>query len=109
MCGCKNIRIGSYDNQICVDIPPHMVELREKRIQTGLSPKLCIDTCLLEEIQHLWNLGIRTTGCCCGHNITDGYIGVYPEDTPKMKQLGYRVKFNECRPGDEDSFYPRNI
>ena len=26
MCNCKNISIGSYGNQICVDIPTHMIE-----------------------------------------------------------------------------------
>jgi len=109
MCNCKNIKIGSYDNQICVEIPSHMNNLKQQRIKNGLKPKICIDTCLLKEIQYLWSLGIRTTGCCCGHNILDGYIGVYFEDILKMKQLGYKVKFNNCRPSDEDSFYPKSI
>ena len=28
-------------------------------------------------------------------------------DIPKMKALGYEVRFNECRPGDEDMFAPK--
>lgn len=109
MCNCKNVKIGEYTNQTCIDIPPHMNDLEQWRIKNNLKPIICIDICLLEEIQHLWNLGIRTTGCCCGHNILNGYIGVCFDDIPKMKQLGYKVKYNECRPEDEDSFYPKNI
>jgi len=109
MCNCNNIEIGSYNNQICTDIPSHMEEYRIYRLSNGLKPVICIDNCILKEIQYLWNLGIKTTGCCCGHNILDGFIGVVNEDIPKMKQLGYKVRVNEIRPNDEDSFYPRSV
>jgi len=26
-----------------------------------------IDKCLIHEIINLWEQGIKTTGCCCGH------------------------------------------
>lgn len=106
MCDCHNVAIGSYKNQVCVNIPPHMEDLRRYRLKNGLTPTLCIDRCLLAEIQCLWNLGVVTTGCCCGHNVFGGYIGVSREDIPRMKRLGYRVRHNHCRPG-EDSFYPK--
>ena len=50
-----------------------------------------IDECLLEEIKHLWDLGIETNGCCCGHGKVDGYIGVNPDgdNIGKMEKLGY--------------------
>ena len=67
-----------------------------------------IDKCLLPEIIQLWEKGIRTTGCCCGHgNINMAYIGVRFEDIDKMKELGYKVYFNHHRPNDEDSFIPK--
>jgi len=99
MCDCNNIEIGSYNNQICVDSPKYMNKYK----------KVCIDKCLIEEIKYLWSLGIRTTGCCCGHNVLDGFIGVEFDDILKMKSLGYVVRKNECRPGDEDSFYPKGV
>lgn len=67
-----------------------------------------IDKCLLPEILKLWEMGIKTTGCCCGHGHSEAaYIGVLPEYIPCMKELGYKVRFNKCRPGDEDSFVPK--
>jgi hypothetical protein len=92
MCNCKDVDIGSYQNQVTLNYN---------------GKQICIDKCLVEEIKYLWSLGITTTGCCCGHNKIDGFIGVNFDDIPKMKSLGYSVKFNEIRPNDEDSFYPK--
>jgi len=98
MCNCVDVDIGSYDNQICLNAPEHMNY-----------KFLCIDKCLIDEIKYLWSLGIKTTGCCCGHNKIEGFIGVEFDDIPKMKALGYIVRRNEIRPNDEDSFYPKTI
>jgi hypothetical protein len=69
--------------------------------------------CLARELFYLWDLGIITTGCCCGHhegeNGENSYIGVLEKFIPKMKELGYKVRFNPCRPKDEDSFIPKTI
>lgn len=48
-----------------------------------------VDACIADEIQTLWNNGIRTCGCCCGHGHLLGYIEVEEEDIPKMEQMGY--------------------
>ncbi len=101
MCDCENIEIGSYDNQIWVHPPEHM----PKKSGHGYS----IDKCLLVEILGLWRAGITTTGHCCGHNKMMGYIGVEWGDIQKMKDLGYRVAFNDLRPDDEDSFIPKSV
>ena len=66
-----------------------------------------IDKCLIYEIIDLWEHGIKTTGCCCGHGKHDPYIGVEFEYIDKMKELGYKVRYNPSQPGDEDSFYPK--
>lgn len=67
-----------------------------------------IDKCLIHEVINLWENGIRTTGCCCGHgDKSKAFIGVKFADIPKMKSLGYCVAKNPCRPNDEDSFVPK--
>jgi len=96
MCKCKNVEIGSYDNQ---------VELRAPK--WSRRGTICVDKCLATEIKELWKMGIRTTGCCCGHNKQQGFIGVSFPYIRKMKNLGYKVHFNPLRPNDEDSFIPK--
>ena len=68
-----------------------------------------IDKCLLPEILKLWEMGIKTTGCCCGHGKQGAFIGVDFDDIQKMKDLGYEVHYNKCRPNDEDSFVPKTV
>ncbi len=48
-----------------------------------------VDACIADEIQTLWNNGIRTCGCYCGHGYRLDYIEVEEEDIPKMEQMGY--------------------
>ena len=97
MCWCKeNIVPQEYGNQVIV-LPP---------FSNGF---ICIDRCLLNEISLLWSLDIVTTGCCCGHNVAQPFIGVGIEYIGQMKSLGYNVQPNKSRPGDEDSFYPKTI
>lgn len=99
MCDCVNVEMGSYDNQIHVHAPAHMPK------ENGYS----LDRCIANEIMQLWMRGITTTGCCCGHNRARPYIGVIDADIPKMKEMGYEVHPNPCRPGAEDSFYPKDV
>ena len=93
-CSCINIEPGSYENQIWVHAPSHM-------------PKpngYCLDRCIAEEVMWLWMLGITTTGCCCGHNKHQGYIGVIEKDIERMEQLGYQ--HTERYPNRIDEFVP---
>lgn len=48
-----------------------------------------VDMCLVAEINMLNSRGIKTIGCCCGHNKHFGYIQVAPGDCDKMIALGY--------------------
>lgn len=68
-----------------------------------------IDKCLLTEVKDLWERGIKTTGCCCGHDKQPPFIGVEFEFIPQMKALGYQVAYNSCRPDDEDHFIPKTV
>ena len=102
MCACVNVAIGTYANQVQLPRPPHMAGRREGTA----SDAICVDACLADEVRALWAEGIRTTGCCCGHNALPGYIGVVDEDVPRMLALGYRVRPHETDPTRRDSFYP---
>lgn len=112
MCNCKNIEIGSYDNQVELPAPPHIIEWAKKTNFSlgGDRLTVCIDRCLEKEIKALWYEGITTTNSCCGHNMPGlAHIMVIPEDIAWMKAHGYKVRYNNCRPGDEDSFIPMTI
>lgn len=106
-CACIGIEIGSYDNQVLLRPPPGLIfrNTPDREPAVGLS----IDACLAGEVAALWAAGIRTTGCCCGHNRALPFIGVVADDIAAMKALGYQVAFNASRPGDEDSFQPLSL
>jgi len=61
MCRCKNIEIGSYDNQTGLYIPKEghilsqYIDIRNKE---GLNMErvIFIDTCLIQEVVELWQL-----------------------------------------------------
>lgn len=104
---CKDIRFGTYDCAYNIMLP----WLVKDPLSPNDRPKpytAAVDKCLLPEIVQLWEMGIKTTGCCCGHgNQGLAFIGVMSEYIPRMKELGYKVQFNSCRPDDEDSFRPK--
>jgi hypothetical protein len=64
---------------------------------------ISVDDCLADEIEALWGIGVRTTGCCCGHGKTSGSIGVEKVDIPTMIKLGYKP-LN----GKVDMFFPKS-
>lgn len=92
---CYNIMLPYYVTDPCIPNCPEMAKT------------VAIDKCLLPEIISLWEKGVKTTGCCCGHDKLAPYIGVQPEYIDKMLELGYKVAFNTCRPEDSDSFIPK--
>jgi len=110
-CPCIGVEIQGYRSTGLVRIPSHMADLAEVRKASGIAmwEWLSIDGCLIAEIRDLWDAGIHTTGCCCGHNTHPPYIGVAFGDIKKMKALGYEVAPNRARPADEDSFIPKSI
>ena len=101
MCKCNGVEFGSYDNIVTVTAPP---QIKNKKA-------ICLDACIAREVQHLWSLGIVTTGSCCGHNKTPdvSFIGVIYDDIEAMKNMGYTVRHNPSRPGDQDSFIPKRL
>lgn len=104
---CEEIEFGTYNCAYNIMLPWLVKDPCDPD-----APKepmtVCVDKCLLPEVVSLWERGIKTTGCCCGHGKSDmAFIGVSEENIEKMKELGYEVAFNPCRPNDEDSFVPK--
>ena len=60
--------------------------------------EVSIDACIVDVIKHLWNNGITTHGCCCGHNknkpsviIQDSCVSEYSERVRSLiKQVDER-------------------
>ena len=49
-----------------------------------------IERCILNEIETLWSMGIRTTCSCCGHGIPENaYVAVEHEYAGTMEEMGY--------------------
>ena len=94
-----------------VVIVPSFITLRENCIKENIKKTVSIDACLIPEIVSLWEKGIHTTGCCCGHGKKEGikYIGVEEKFIPRMKALGYKVSPNHNDLKREDSFYPKDM
>ncbi len=106
MCKCTIDDFNNGGNKVVINIPDELIITNFGRRQLDIE----VDACMVDEIQYLWSQGIRTTGCCCGHNWMYGYIGVHFEDIPKMKALGYKPQRNYSRGMDcidEDSFFPK--
>jgi hypothetical protein len=98
---CNEIKFATYECAYNIMPPFKTGTFKEFRY-------VAIDKCLIKEIIDLWEQGIKTTGCCCGHGQSDkAFIGVDFEHIGKMKALGYEVRINPLRPNDEDSFVPK--
>jgi hypothetical protein len=108
VCNCQGVEIGTYATEVEV-VPPRSLGLRRNTPERELVETVCIDACLVAEVASLWRRGIRTTGCCCGHNQREGFIGVEPEFIPSMKALGYMVQPNPHDATREDSFTPKHF
>ncbi len=58
MCNCRSYNTPKIDQTI-----------RERVMQPPFMDKtVCVDSCIVKEIQELWDAGFETLGCCCGHN-----------------------------------------
>lgn len=66
-----------------------------------------IDRCVLADVKRLWALGIKTVCSCCGHgNQAAAFIAVEPEESGRMKELGYEeapLRYAHCK--DCGEFY----
>lgn len=75
-CGCLNVEMGSYDNQVELKTPEFILELGAVGC-LSFRETTCVDACVAPLVLALWERGVVTTGACCGHNQQDGYVGIY--------------------------------
>lgn len=109
-CNCgPDVTLGSYANAVAVPIPPHMESYRVNRIAAGLSGFVCIDRCILREIQELWAEGIRTYGSCCGHNTGPSMVNVHADDDEAMLGMGYVRWPHVPEGGCPNTFYLKSV
>lgn len=94
-------------DQAILPLPEFMLP-RKNCIGDILSPNVCIDGPLVDEIRNLWSKGIRTTGCCSGH-AGEPYIGVAPECIASMEQMGYIHRYNPNDGAIQCTFIPKTI
>ena len=106
---CKDVEPQSYSCAYHIYLPWKCKFPWED--DSKLEPKLVsIDKCLLSEITHLWEIGIKTTGCCCGHgDFSKAFISVHPSHIQAMKELGYTTYYNKFNPDAKDHFVPKTI
>jgi len=89
-CECIHASMATYENTIILGYYPVMREYRANRAKAGLPENgITVDRCLANEIIELWEAGVRTFGCCCGHNRSQAFINVGEEDFQKALALGY--------------------
>ena len=98
MCNCKDIKMGSYSNQVLLDVPSFMYPLRDCLGNIKAVQKIAIDRCLVPTIKLLWSNGIKTLNCCCGHNRLKPTVIVDEKYIPKLMSLGF-THFSHSRYG----------
>lgn len=104
---CNETKFGTGNCAYAIYLPWKVKFSWEDESQRQ-SKCVSIDKCLLPEILQLWEMGIKTTGCCCGHGRHEmAFIGVQDKYISQMKKMGYKVQYNSCRPKDEDIFIPK--
>lgn len=102
-------QIDHYNCNTKVLHPPK--DLIPYNIGSGFKNTIPVDECLADEIENLWENGIRTCGCCCGHGVWLGFIEVIEKDIPKMEQMGYQHYIYEKECGGKerlDAFIPKS-
>lgn len=63
MCDCK-----SYNRPDWGGSTPEVVMPYRSYFPHSGKATACIDSCIVAQMTALWEAGIETGGCCCGHN-----------------------------------------
>ena len=61
MCNCYSYN-GDFGSE-----PPTILNPNHYFNWSHTAKKVCVDACIAEEIEALWEAGIWTRGSCCGH------------------------------------------
>lgn len=98
--GCK---------EVCIVPPSKLIKCNSS---ARYKDEVYVDECLEEEIKDLWSKGIKTTGCCCGHGYSLGFIQVTNDCIDKMEKLGYQhyLYVDKLNDGTRmDAFIPKTV
>ena len=79
-----------FSRQTILDLPAWSKAYKQ-RLKDGNPPTVYIDNCIVEAIKLLWDKGIETNGCCCGHGYMSAWVSVDPCDYVAMYELGYTL------------------
>jgi len=102
-CKCENVQCGTYENYVTLNVPDNII-LRMNNPERTIRKQVCLDSCIQNEIKYLWSLGIVTTGCCCGHNTSVGFVNVDKSHYQQMIDLGYEVYYDHPELNRKDTF-----
>ena len=77
MCDCKSYNLGVGERPATVlDPNPHFVW------DNDVDP-VSVDACIAAEIEALWEAGIWTRGCCCGHGDRNPNVVIAKTEDPE--------------------------
>lgn len=70
MCDCR------YASDPKTGVPEAVLD-QSKYFPNTERPRVSVDSCIADVIERLWEAGVKTGGCCCGHNGTKGPPSVF--------------------------------
>lgn len=90
-CNCKGLT-EMHKNEVVLQVPD-TVNLKYNAPDQKTRTTVCIDKCIVDEIKLLWDNGVVTCGCCCGHNDPRyyPYIIIKKDHLLKAINLGFEV------------------
>ena len=103
---CQDVKFDSYGCAYSIYLP-YKVEGYKVEGQKEGAKLVAVDKCLLPEILQLWEMDIKTTGCCCGHDKLKPFISVKKEFVKQMEEMGYKHQKNKYSLKDNTHFYPK--
>ena len=80
--------VYAHSRQIVLPMPDWFDDY-EFRVKENMSTSVCVDCCIVDNINELWEQAIETTGCFCGHNKMRPWVSVTADDYISMLDLGY--------------------
>lgn len=102
---CIDIGFGTYECSYNIMVP-WLCKLPYESEEMRVPKYISVDKCMLSEIIGLWEMGIKTTGCCCGHGKEPPFISVGADYVEQMERLGYAHLANTQRADDNTCFTP---
>lgn len=90
-CHSSNKQYGGIENII--------LDPKDYFKSDSFTKKVCIDACIVDQIKMLWNNGVWTGGCCCGHGRGNPSVAIENSKDAKLaKEL--LKKFDKEREWD---------